>query len=76
MAVTSRGAGGTSGYYFDWIRTQLDQVHDYNIPALIDRRGGRWDVTVTDNLNCKSSGFIFVSGAKLDSYMYVPADPV
>jgi len=76
LAVTSRGAGGTNGYYFDWIRTQLDQEHGYNIPALYDRRGGRWDVMVTDNLNCQSSGFIFVSGAKLDSYMYVPVDPV
>ena len=76
LAVTSRGAGGTNGYYFDWIRTQLDQVHGYNIPALYDRRGGRWDVMVTDSLNCQSSGFIFVSGAKLDSYMYVPVDPV
>jgi gliding motility-associated-like protein len=74
-AVTSRGAGGTTGYYFDWIRTQLDQVHGYNQENLYNRRGGRWDVTVTDNLNCKSSGFIFVSGAKLDSYMYVPVDP-
>ena len=75
LAVTSRGSGGTLGYKFDWIRTQLDQVHGYNIPALTNRRGGRWDVTVTDNLNCRSSGFIFVSGAKLDSYMYVPVDP-
>ena len=75
-AITSREAGGTNGYYFDWVRTQLDQVHGYSIPELVNRRGGRWDVTVTDNLNCQSSGFIFVSGAKLDSYMYVPVDPV
>lgn len=74
-AVTSRGAGGTTGYYFDWTRTQLDQAHGYNLENLVNRRGGRWDVTVTDNLNCKSSGYIFVSGAKLDSYMYVPVDP-
>jgi gliding motility-associated-like protein len=74
-AITSRGSGGSPGYYFDWVRTQLDQVHGYNYSDLVNRRGGRWDVTVTDNLNCKSSGFIFVSGAKLDSYMYVPVDP-
>jgi gliding motility-associated-like protein len=75
LAVTSRGAGGANGYYFDWVRTQLDQVHGYNIPVLENRRGGRWDLTVTDNLNCKSSAFIFVAGAILDSYLYVPVDP-
>lgn len=75
LAVTSRGAGGANGYYFDWVRTQLDQVHGYNIPELENRRGGRWDLTVTDNLNCKSSAFIFVAGAILDSYLYVPVDP-
>jgi gliding motility-associated-like protein len=67
-ALTSKGAGL---YYFDWIRTSNDQVHGYSIPDLVNRKGGRWDVTVTDNLGCKNSGFIFVEGAYLDSYLYV-----
>jgi hypothetical protein len=67
-AVTAKGAGL---YYYDWIRNTADQVHGFSIPDLVDRRGGRWDVTVTDNLNCKNSSFIFVEGAYLDSYLYV-----
>jgi gliding motility-associated-like protein len=67
-AVTAEGAGL---YYYDWIRTSVDQVHGFSIPNLTNRRGGRWDVTVTDNLGCKNSSFIFVEGAYLDSYLYV-----
>ena len=72
-ALTSVGEGD---YWFDWVRTNIDQVHGYNIPDLVNRRGGVWNVTVKDNLNCQYSGSIFVSGAKLDSYMQVPIDPV
>ena len=67
-AVPSKGAGL---YYYDWIRTSTDQVHGYGITDLVNRKGGRWDVKVTDNLGCTSSGYVFVEGAFLDSYMYV-----
>ncbi len=76
MAVTSRGAGGNTGYYFDWIRTQRDQVHGYNLENIYDRRGGRWDVTVTDSLNCKSSGFTYLEGANLIFVLESVVDPV
>ena len=68
LAVTSKGA---ELYYFDWVRTLADQVHGYNIPELINSKGGRWDVKVTDNLGCSNSGFIIVQGAIPDSYMNV-----
>jgi gliding motility-associated-like protein len=67
-AVTATGAGL---YYYDWVRTLIDQVHGYSIPDLFNRKGGRWDVAVTDNLGCKNAGFVFVEGAYLDSYLYV-----
>ncbi|MBK8884643.1 MAG: gliding motility-associated C-terminal domain-containing protein [Bacteroidales bacterium] len=67
-AVPSKGAGQ---YYFDWIRTSTDQYHGYGITDLVNVKGGRWDVKVTDNLGCTYSDFRFVEGAFLDSYMYV-----
>ncbi len=67
-AQTSTGAGL---YHFDWIRTSVDQVHGYSIPTISNRKGGRWDVTVTDNLECNNSAFVFVEGAFLDSYLRV-----
>jgi len=66
--ITSKGAGN---YYFDWIRTSLDQIHGYNIPEILNQKGGRWDVTVTDNIGCTNSSYEFVEGAYLDSYLRV-----
>ena len=67
-AFTSLDAGA---YYYDWIRTSVDQIHEYNIPYITGKKGGRWDLTVTDNLGCKSSDYEYVAGAFLDSYLYV-----
>lgn len=67
-AVTGKNAGPD---YYEWIRTSIDQVHGYNIPDLVNRKVGRWTVTVTDNLGCNNSDFIFVEGAYLDSYLYI-----
>jgi gliding motility-associated-like protein len=68
MVITSNGAGP---YYFEWSRTSVDKVEGYSIPAIVNRKGGRWDVIVTDNLQCKNESYQFVQGAYLDSYMYV-----
>ncbi len=75
-AITSRGAGGTNGYFFEWKRPVNDTVSGYNLSELVNRRGGYWTVKVRDNLNCTNSGNIAVAGASLDSYMNVPIDPV
>ena len=63
-AITSKGAGP---YYFDWFRTSTDQVHGYGISELVNRKGGRWDVTVTDNLQCSNKSYIIVEGAYFNS---------
>ena len=76
QAITSRGAGGLDGYYFDWIRTSSDQRHGYKLDSLTNGSGGIWTVTVTDSLGCKNERSISVSGAKFDPYMYVPVDPL
>jgi gliding motility-associated-like protein len=68
-AITSKGSGP---YYFDWYRTSVDNVHGYSIPDLVNRRGGFWQVTVTDNLNCKTGPQILpVEGASLSSSLFV-----
>jgi gliding motility-associated-like protein len=67
-ATPSKGAGQ---YYYDWVRNSTDQVHGFGITDIINRKGGRWDVKVTDNLGCSASDYVFVEGAFLDSYMYV-----
>ena len=67
-AVSSKGAGL---YYFDWVRPGTDHIFGYGITDLVNVRGGRWDVTVTDNLGCSNASFIFVAGAYFDSYLYV-----
>ena len=68
-ANSSKGAGP---YYFDWVRPGTDHIFGYGITDLINVKGGRWEVTVTDNLGCKDpKGSIFVAGAFFDEYMYV-----
>jgi len=76
MAITSRGAGGSLGYFFEWKRPVNDTVSGYNLSQLVNRRGGFWTVKVRDYLNCINSSSIAVVGATLDSYMNVPVDPV
>ena len=51
-AIPSKGAGP---YYFDWVRPGTDHIFGYGITDLINVKGGRWDVTVTDNLGCSNS---------------------
>ena len=67
-AIPSKGAGL---YYFDWVRPGTYHVSGYGLDALIGVQGGRWDVTVTDNLGCSNDSSLFVLGANFDSYMYV-----
>ena len=71
QAITSRGAGD---YYFKWERGTSERIEGYNLNELTNRRAGLWDVTVTDNLGCSGTGSIFVSGSRLEPYMYSPAD--
>ncbi len=67
-AVSSKGAGL---YYFDWVRPGTDHIYGYGITDLVNVKGGRWEVTVTDNLGCSNSSYLFVAGADFDSYLYV-----
>ena len=67
-AVSSKGAGL---YYFDWIRPGTAHIFGYGISDLTNVIGGRWEVTVTDNLGCSNAGSTFVAGAFFDEYMYV-----
>jgi gliding motility-associated-like protein len=69
-ANSSKGAGP---YYFDWVRPGTDHIFGYGITDLINVKGGRWEVTVTDNLGCTTNppGSIFIAGAFFDEYMYV-----
>ena len=67
-AVSSKGAGL---YYFDWIRPGTDHIFGYGLTDLVNVKGGRWEVAVTDNLGCSNSSYIFVAGAYFDSYIYV-----
>ena len=67
-AIPSKGAGP---YYFDWVRPGTDHIFGYGITDLVNVKGGRWDVTVTDNLGCSNASNIFVAGAYFDSYLYV-----
>ena len=68
QAIPSKGAGL---YYFDWIRPGTDHIFGYGIDRLANIKGGRWEVTVTDNLGCSNSSFVIVAGAYFDSYLYV-----
>ena len=73
LAITSLGAGGANGYFFKWFRNNMDWSEGYNLNVLTNKRGGSWNVTVTDNLGCSNSLDIFVPpGSKLAPYMYVP----
>ena len=70
-AITSVGAGGTEGYYFEWVRNSTLQANGNNLNELTGIRGGLWTVTVTDNLNCSNMKTMTVSGSKLDPVMRV-----
>jgi gliding motility-associated-like protein len=71
QAITSTGAGGAQGYYFEWDRNSTDKVAGYGISELTNRSSGVWTVTVTDGMNCKNTLNTYVSGTNtFNSYLY------
>lgn len=69
---TSTGAGP---YYTKWDGPFGYHNEGYGLTDLTGLRGGQYDVMVTDNHICKKSKNTFVSGAYLDSYLYVNEKP-
>ena len=70
-AVLSRGA---SPYDVEWsLPNNLTKKYttSEDTTDLENVKGGIYTVNVTDNLGCSNSDNTFVSGARLDSYLYV-----
>jgi hypothetical protein len=53
------------------VRPGTDHIFGFGITDIVNVKGGRWEVTVTDNLGCLNQSSTFIAGAFFDEYMYV-----
>lgn len=75
-AVTSVGAGGAQGYFFEWDRNSTDRVSGYGMNELTNRSSGMWTVKVTDGMGCNNTSRTYVAGVtRFNSLIYGNPDP-
>ena len=67
---------GTGPYYMLWYGPQgFVKREGYGLTGFTGLPGGQYDVTVTDNHGCHNAATQSVSGAIIDSRLYVPTKP-
>ena len=67
---------GTGPYYMVWYGPQgFVKREGYGLTDFTELPGGQYDVTVTDNHGCHNAATTSVSGANIDSRLFVPTKP-